>query len=252
MSKLPAKQLPKTLSLEKRATRFCRMAAICASLCLALCLFSHLIDNHAQAMLAGSEAETGTYSLVDWRQYETTEYLSTSAGVLGCIVGWAVPIIQIGGFGRPLGLHPPKAVVVILVTLAVILVTFVFVQPQLIEGLALSPSILPYPYWEAPVNVPWPFYGAYRVLLRFYDSSNYLEGVLFVAIGLNKLYWSIKDRGSQGELRPQPPMTSAPAIKMTSPLILFSIIAYFIFYIFLVISTFLFEFVTFFGATTFI
>lgn len=236
MNKLPAKRPPKALSQEERSARFRRAAAICAGLCLGLCLVSFLINNHGQAVMSATEATASTHRQIDRLQTNWLKYLYVSTGILGCLVGWAVPTIQISSCGKPIIRRFPKGVIIFLLILAVAFASVILSLPWLVSALKLLPSALPYSYWEP--NAPWPFYGAYRVLIRLYRNYALLDGFLFMAIAIGKLCVSIKLNNTLNSPENLSNTSCTPKLGRERPQALLSPIIYLIFYILLITLSF--------------
>ena len=190
MDVLPSKQLPAEPEPIMRQRRLHRATALCALLCLGFIIASYFIVTFGiQAVVSIWDTDALARHPADRMWTETLRYLSQAIGVFGCILGWTVPIIQTSMLGEPFNHHKTKVfktvirvAVIASSVFAFFLIIVILVQPWILNAFEVTPSSLPYRYWEPPVNVPWPFYGAYRVLLRFYNRCLALEFIIFLSI----------------------------------------------------------------------
>ena len=246
MDKLSLDAPSETPSQGRRVSRLRHVAAICACVCIGLCLASYLIGSVRESALhslktqrATNTLETidGTSSYIDYELYRKIDYISASVGVLGCLVGWTVPIMQVAGFGRPLDLHLTRTVTVVLSGVVTVLVAAVLTLPWLIDILNIpAPPVLHFSNLNPTPRTPWPFYGAYRVLLVVFEC--YIIAAIFItiSISIHKICTALIDAVSPKEA--ELPVVKAAEASKTMHKALPGCLTYVLFYIFLFLCSF--------------
>lgn len=239
------KQSPETLTREERAARFRLAAALCAGTCVTLCITSYMVGNIRELTLRAAEAQCAANTLktiadpsscLDKAQYLLLDYISTSIGVLGCLVGWAVPVIQIASCGKPLGLRLPKAAVIALSGISLLLVAAVLTLPWLLGSLHLSSSTSPSSILGSPPTNQYHFYLEYKILFIVFEIYVISVIIISIIIAVHKICTALID--SMSPKNAETPAGMAAKAPETARKFLSGCLMYPVFYIFLFICSF--------------